>query len=365
MTDLYKTPRVKHRGFTLIELLVVIAIIAILIALLLPAVQQAREAARRTQCKNNLKQLGLALHNYESTHSVIPANYRQNSAGTSGNFSVQAQLLPYIEQASLQDLIDFNSPLNVGCCPGNVLPPNDVVAATKVPVFQCPSDPGPEYFQVTAGNRGAPFPGRVETYAANNYHANFGTAVGLLYDTRAQTDGLFWIDSKVKFAHVTDGLSNTVVFAESLRGDADQTVTPPTNDRERRTRMMNLRCAFNDRSFPPNPRGFGSFAPTDLQTLEAYATGSGLHRGWSGQRGAGWINGREYWTGYSHFHTPNSNVPDIGSCGWGIFAARSQHVGSVNVCLCDGSVRSVSDSIDIGIWRALGTRSGGEVIGEF
>jgi len=364
MTDSHTHRPPRHRGFTLIELLVVIAIIAILISLLLPAVQQAREAARRTQCKNNLKQMALAMHNYESTYGIIPSNYHHGPTGVSGNYSVQAKLLPFTDQASLHNLINFDAILTDGCCPGNLLPPNDVIAATPLALFKCPSDPGPEFYEVTAGTR-APFPGRVERYAANNYHVNTGTGVGTLYDTRAPTDGIVWIDAKVRFASITDGLSNTLAFTESLRGDAEQSPAAPTTLRERRTRMMNLTCAFNTPGLNPNPPGMGSFAPTDPETFESHAQGTGLLRGWSGQRGAGWINGREYWTGYTHFHPPNSSVPDLQSCGWGLFAARSEHTGGVNGALCDGSVRFIGDNIDLGVWRALGTRNGGEVTGDF
>lgn len=360
------THRCAHRArgaFTLIELLVVIAIIAILVAILLPAVQQAREAARRSQCKNNLKQIGLAMHNYESTYGMLPANYHTGS-GISGNYSAQSKLLPFTEQGSLQDILDFDVALMEGCCPGNLLPPNDVVAATPLSLFRCPSDAGPEMYEVTAGVR-SPFPGRIERFAGNNYHMNNGTGIGTFYDTRVPTDGLLWIDAKVKFRDIVDGQSNTVAFAESLRGDLRQDPPAPTNDREQQTRMMDLTCAFLDRGLPPNPPGVGTFAPTDPETLEAAAQSTGLLRGWTGQRGAGWINGREYWTGYNHFHAPNSTVPDLQTCGWGLFAARSQHPGGVNTVLCDGAVKTISESIDLDTWRGLGTRAGNELLGAF
>ena len=363
MAGFPNTPRRKHRGFTLIELLVVIAIIAILIALLLPAVQQAREAARRTQCKNNLKQIGLALHNYESTHSVLPSVYSYGAA-TTGNYSVQAQLLPYMEQSSLHNLIDFSEKMQIGCCPGDLSPSVIVPAKTVLPVFRCPSDPGPDVFEVVTGNRGGAT-GRTDLYAGTNYHMNQGTGLGTNYDGRAQTDGLVWTNSKVKFAHITDGMSNTAAFAESVMGLPQQTVSAPTNRKDRRRSYINVACVWYSSAVPPSPAGLanGFQPPHDPAQFEAAAVA--ISRGWAGQRGAGWIHGREYWTNYHHYHTPNSEVPDMGTCGNGIFGARSEHTGGVNVVMCDGSVRFVGDSIDLNTWRALGTRSGGEVIGEF
>src|SRR5690606_13279517 len=128
------TGRRQRHGFTLVELLVVIAIIGILVGLLLPAVQAAREAARRMSCSNNLKQVCLSLHNYESSHRRLPANYTTGS-GISGNFSVFAQLAPYFEQGNLSSLIDFSKPLSVGCCPGVMVAPHDMAAATDIAVL--------------------------------------------------------------------------------------------------------------------------------------------------------------------------------------------------------------------------------------
>lgn len=352
--------RRRSSGFTLVELLVVIAIIGVLIALLLPAVQMAREAARRTSCLNNLRQLGLAVHNYESVFQILPTNYRGPNP-TSGNFSVHAQLLPYIEQANLENLIDYRIPLISGrCCPSPLNAPFVGPAQTKVELFLCPSDGGETLHIV---NNGA---GGQDLYRATNYHVNCGSGTGTNYDSRAMTDGVVWIDSMIGFGSIRDGLSNTAVFAESLIGNNQN--TEPTRDWDRRRQYMNLACTFLSRSWPPSPPGIGSgtaFQPFNEQTFEADCKASGLFRGWSGQRGFGWINGREYWTGYHHFHRPNSSVPDMGSCGWGIFGARSGHPQAVNVAFCDGSTRPIADSIDVYVWRALGTRQGGEVTGNF
>lgn len=346
-------------AFTLVELLVVIAIIGILVGLLLPAVQTAREAARRMSCTNNLKQIALAMHNYESALRKIPANYT-NGSGISGNFSVFAQMAPFYEQENLANLVDFGKPLMVGCCPGIMQPPHDIAAATNLSVLQCPSESEQmEFTVVTLSGRGP-----TQVFAGTNYHMNLGTGVGTMYDTRVPTDGILWINAGIGFNSITDGLSNTAAFSESLIGQQAQNATEPLTDALRRRTMVNLRCAFNDPRMRPQSPGFGGFiVPTDPESLESIAKASGLHRGWSGQRGGGWINGREYYTGYNHYHTPNSAIPDVTSCGWGVFAARSNHPGGVNLALCDGSVRFVGETIDLEIWRAVGSRNDGKSLG--
>ncbi|MGB7328087.1 MAG: DUF1559 domain-containing protein [Rubripirellula sp.] len=352
------TPR---SAFTLIELLVVIAIIGILVGLLLPAVQAAREAARRMSCGNNMKQIVLAMHNYESAHKRLPANYTTGSS-IAGNFSVFAQLAPYYEQANVIDLIDFGKPLAVGCCPGTLVTPHDVAAATPLALLSCPSEASERFFSVTTLSGRGP----TERYAGTNYVMNSGTGVGTQYDTRVPTDGIHWIDAAVGFNAITDGLSNTAAFSESLLGVLEQAPTEPTNDFLRRRTMMNVRCAFIDRSRRPSTPGMAGYSlPDDPSQLEAYTRASSLFRGWSGQRGAGWINGREYWTGYTHYHPPQSGIPDMQTCGWGVFGARSNHPGGVHLALCDGSVRFVSESIDLRTWRAVGARNDGQVLEEW
>lgn len=353
----------RRTAFTLIELLVVIAIIAVLIALLLPAVQQAREAARRTQCKNNLKQIGLALHNYESTHSTLPSFYSYGAAN-SGSYSVQAQLLPYMDQASMHNLIDFSLKPQVGCCPGDVPASLVSIVQTRLPVFLCPSDPGPATFSVTSGTTGGAT-GATFTYAGTNYHINQGTALGTKYDGRAPTDGLVWTNSNIRFASITDGLSNTAAFSESIFGFPSQVVSAPTSNNDRRRSYINVSCVWASSTVPPVTAGLANgYQPPANPALFEAATVS-ISRGWAGQRGAGWLHGREYWTAYHHYHNPNSNVPDMGTCGNGIFAARSHHVGGVHTLMCDGSARFISENIDLNTWRSIGSRASGEIAGDF
>jgi len=189
-----------RRGFTLIELLVVIAIIAVLIALLLPAVQQAREAARRMQCRNNLKQLGLALHNYESTHRVFPPG----TLGFPYVWSAQAQLLPFVEQANLKDVFDFNlPPLTFGGM-HPLAAANEQAAKSRLPLLTCPSDS--EAVPGSGFNGGISYPACGGSGTVNDGSIN-------------NADGVIFARSSIRFRDLVDGTSNTVVFGEQLLGD--------------------------------------------------------------------------------------------------------------------------------------------------
>jgi len=191
-----------RRAFTLIELLVVIAIIAILIALLLPAVQQAREAARRTQCKNNLKQLGLALHNYEGTHNVFP---NQASSSMYG-YSALAQILPFIDQGTLHKKMDFSQPLQLGRPWRPRVNPYAVdIVRQPLAALLCPSESGIPIYTDRNGT----------DWAGSNYLVNGGSGLRTDYCSR-KNDGLFWRGSKTRFRDIKDGTSNTVFMAEVL-----------------------------------------------------------------------------------------------------------------------------------------------------
>ena len=326
-------PRPGRTGFTLIELLVVIAIMAVLIALLLPAVQQAREAARRTQCKNNLKQVGLALHNYLDTYDRFPplGFYSTNATGT--GWSAHARILPFLEQANLQSLIDWNVSYNVQ--------PN--VTKTRVGIYLCPSD---------VNDRARP------DGAITHYPISYGFVAGtwLVYDpnTRRGGEGAFTPQASRRAGELTDGLSNTVGVSEV------KAFTPYLRD-------------------GGNPNGPNRPAPADPAAVAGYG---GSFKADSGH--TEWVDGRVHQTGVTTTFGPNTVVPytsggvdydvDFNSSREGVsptnvtYAAvtsRSYHTGIVNSLLMDGSVRGVSSSIDLVTWRLLGERADGRVVGEF
>ncbi|PQO38666.1 DUF1559 domain-containing protein [Blastopirellula marina] len=340
------------RGFTLVELLVVIAIIGVLIALLLPAVQQAREAARRMQCSNNLKQLALAMHTYESSYRSLPSggNGGGSTMASSNAFSVHARLLPFVEQSSLQDLIDFRQPVLAGSPPGFSNP----AAKELVSMFLCPSDSAPERAEVKFGTMsfGTDLPG-------TNYMANTGTGISAAgkayYDPAFPTDGVFFFDSSTRFADLTDGTSNTVVLAESLRGPGqDLTSTPLTNLPKPYRLAANLSAGRS--RLGTSPGGVDPmFAEADIQGATE----------WRGDRGFPWIWGQASATLFNSYLTPNSNLPDAYAHSRGWFAARSLHPGGVNAAMADGSVKFVAETIEVTTWRGLSTRGGGEVVGEY
>ncbi|MFN0051295.1 MAG: DUF1559 domain-containing protein [Planctomycetales bacterium] len=316
----------RHLGFTLIELLVVIAIIGVLVALLLPAVQQAREAARRSQCSNNLKQIGLAIQNYADAHRILPLCLN----ATPKALSVHVYLLPYLDQSPLYGQVDFgaawNSPSNVNPC------------ATKVPTFVCPSDSGVS--QVPAG------------WAGTSYRANQGSAI--LYG-QPSTDpananygmpapnGVFVSGKSILFAEIQDGLSNTGMFSEHPIGDFNNGVSSPTD-------------TFRPGTYPATPDEAVAFCKaTDVTNLALQGVSN---------VGAPWLQGYHSTTQYFHVAPPNTR-----SCmfppGRISTTASSYHVGGVYLGMCDGSVRFVSDSVDLKSWRGVGTRFGSEVLGEY
>lgn len=309
-----------RRAFTLIELLVVIAIIAVLIALLLPAVQQAREAARRTQCKNNLKQLGLGLHNYHGSFNCFPFGQLNSAKG----YSAISQMLPYFDQAPLYNLINFSLAYND--------PANNAALVAVLPALRCPSD----------GNNNLSGQG-----GPTNYMANKGSGVIWQDATGPNTGmppqtGVMFYNSSIRIGDITDGTSNTAAFSERMLADGNNSIVSPIAD-----------VFFS----PASPA-----TPDDAIAMCAAVDINDLSNQFPLFMGAPWIHGQHT---YLHINGPNSR-----SCGFftvlrANMPPSSRHVGGVHVQLCDGSVRFVSENIDRVVWRAIGTRAGGEVVGDF
>jgi prepilin-type N-terminal cleavage/methylation domain-containing protein/prepilin-type processing-associated H-X9-DG protein len=325
----------KHQraAFTLIELLVVIAIIAVLIALLLPAVQVAREAARRAQCVNNLKQLGLAMHNYHDVNNALPLG-RTLQSGLYRPFSQQARILGYMEQSNV-----FNS-LNFSLSSYDAA--NATGAATTVNSFVCPSDVA---VQIPTGQVLTGF-----GWAGVNYRANEGTGVAMWYgadDTSGVNvslpppNGLFFSSTLIRLADVSDGTSNTAALSEHVLGDFSNAIATEISD------------TFQPGTYPAN-------ADEAVLQCRASLISSLSNQGYSNV-GAPWVYGYHSTTSYWHSGPPNSR-----SCMFPpsriMTVANSRHPGGVNLCLADGSVRFIKTSVNLQSWRALGTRNGGEVL---
>ncbi len=320
----------RGRAFTLVELLVVIAVIGVLIALLLPAVQKVREAAARTSCVNNLKQLGVALHNFENVHTRFPSGSPLVFASQSGYLSPQVQLLPYIEMANSYKLFDLTK--------GPFDAPNLEAAAAKPPFFLCPSDP---------------IKGMESPMGWTSYHANCGSWV-----YSAGWDGVFGPDyatsggPKVKalrISELTDGAANTAAFSEVLNGYGDSFQAPA--DR--------LRDCFEFGS-PPSKDPLvarAAFMAKDWTNAEIPWNGDWRWRGYPWSEGTVWRG----W--YNHLLPPNSVCWRPNDWWKLVTPATSLHSGGVNVLWCDGSVRFVATGVNPDVWMAAGTRAGSEALG--
>jgi prepilin-type N-terminal cleavage/methylation domain-containing protein/prepilin-type processing-associated H-X9-DG protein len=364
------TPGLRRaRGFTLIELLVVIAIVSVLMSLLLPAVQQAREGARRTQCKNNLRQMGLALANYESAFTVLPLANAQNYIANAQGFSAQARLLPYMEQTNLQKMLDFTKPAFTG--PFNALVPNPLFVeafATQIPMFLCPSDPAsPVNAQTGTGY----------LFAGINYMISYGSGTGVNYDLRWKTDGVIFENSRVRMSDIIDGASNTVAMSETVRSTgADITLpagkTPLWPYQYTLNGSTGVSAALQPTQGLARTGGAwvagpnGLIANPDLSTVWPTMTswrgaGSTALRG----RGVSWAVAGACSTLTNGYTTPNSPIPDLVVHFTGFFGPRSVHTGGASVLMADGSVHFLSNSIDTATHRGLHSCNGHEVVGEY
>ena len=333
-----------RRAFTLIELLVVIAIIAILIGLLLPAVQKVRGAAARMKCQNNLKQLGLAMHSYMDSNDGLPPNgnyvYNGTALTATNAWSASARILPYIEQEALFRGIDFSTSYNVQ--PG--------ISSKRVATFMCPSEINDKGYgtDATYGNK----------YWPINYVNNVGTWAVLTSKASGMKtgDGAFGPNRGYRPADFTDGMSNTLGMSEVKASTNRVDGTPNTT------------------TYPTPPAPPASVAEILGYPLGTFNPASFTH--------VEWVDGKVHETGFTTAFAPNTKVnyssggtaydvdivlarePNLGDT-YAAVTARSFHTGGVNALLMDGSVRTFNDSIAVTTWRALGTRSGGEVVSDY
>jgi prepilin-type processing-associated H-X9-DG protein len=334
----------------LIELLVVIAIIAVLIALLLPAVQAAREAARRAQCVNNLKQIGVALHNYITAFDVLPPGRFNTYISGQGNcWGAYSQLLPQLDQVAV-----FNS-LNFNLAPDSTTTSvsNSTGFQTFINSLLCPTDSVPQLITVSGSQ-----------FATHNYNLNTGSGYSVVQNPVTPLVGVpngpFYENSKVGPAAFVDGMSNTAAVTETVRSTSSSTyATDPLG--------VFLVTGDNATTGPPisSDADYASLCLSlPSSTTQFQAT-----------RGVRWHYGAPGHTMYNHLRAPNDNKPD---CRGGLphstrtpalwswlslnIAARSKHAGGVNSLLADGHVQFIKNSINVLVWQGLGSRNGGEVI---
>ncbi|MFH1922488.1 MAG: DUF1559 domain-containing protein [Planctomycetota bacterium] len=328
----------RNLGFTLVELLVVITIIGILVGLLLPAVQMAREAGRRTRCTNNLKQIGIALTAYQGVYGVYPFGVGLGPAGPvdafvsplTRRFSLHSQLLPYVEQNNVYELLDFSvAPFfpdasgDPAIVTGNR--PNEEAAQVTVPIFLCPSD----------SNR------LNRPWGPNNYRSCNGSS----WSGRAG-NGMFGQATAIRPADVRDGLSNSAAFSERVLGDDDDGHVDLDSD------LFGLQAPWTEETL----------RDWCLELTEAEAATLVIH---DSNGGMTWLEGNMNWTRYNHLLPPGRQSCK-GFLTWNGVAmtANSHHPQGVHLLLGDGSVRFVAETVDVDVWHALGTIAGGETLSQ-
>jgi prepilin-type N-terminal cleavage/methylation domain-containing protein/prepilin-type processing-associated H-X9-DG protein len=332
----FAKPRRPLHGFTLVELLVVIAIIGVLTGLLLPAVQSARESARRTQCGNNLRQMSLAAANFVSTHDAFPLGRDQPGEDV---WSAQARLLPFLEETPAFKQINFSK------VPSD--PVHAQVCATVIKTFLCPSDMNRMNFQDAANDNQYP-------WAKNNYRGNAGSDTGewVAATNQEQNNGIFLTAMPVRLSSITDGASHTALFSEIVLGDADDGHIESPSDWFRVEKTNQTAQQVYSACLTVTPE-----------------TGSGVQ---FSRAGRNWVRGNFVTTRYNHIMPPNTlscvrcasgnvNANTINDNG-GATTASSRHPGGVNLSMADASVHFASDSVDINVWWAIGSRNGGETV---
>jgi prepilin-type N-terminal cleavage/methylation domain-containing protein/prepilin-type processing-associated H-X9-DG protein len=354
-------------GFTLIELLVVIAIIAILVALLLPAVQAAREAARRAQCITNLKQIGIALHNYHQAEGAFPAgmlrtsNSADGSVNTNGGFSAHARLLGYTEQAPLYNAANFGLPAYYDSPSGYGGYANITVTVARLSLFLCPSNEAPWWHM-----NGAPF--NQFRAPGNCYFASVGSCLEMSGEvTAAPPNGVFqYSGPAIGIRDVTDGTSNTIAFGEWKTGSGN----------------LNIFTLATDIIFPGPPQGTGrsngtfimpnptlvAAFPSWVAQCTAGLTNTSLRSTITPLLAEAWASGLFGNTQGTVLLPPNPRSPNCGTNtnfnlqAPGMLGLNSYHPGGANVVMCDGSVKFLKDSTNVNTVWALGSRNQGEVV---
>lgn len=326
--------RRSFSGMTLVEVLVVLAVLSLLLALALPATQQARESARRTQCQNNLRQLAVASHAHESARGHFPYTSLNYSATIDGVHRQYPAISPHrYLLASLDSAAYSNLVLDDGSWGWSDRPPNSRVAANRrlmrssLRIFLCPSDRCP--------------PG------GNNYRANMGPGVGIFRSTGdpGSAMGAFQNGKGMSLSEFRDGLSNTVLFSEKIIGDDNPFTYSALRDR--------FAVPFHLASAHDALQNCDTLAASNPEKHDSYSGLTWLFGGWNH-------------TWYNHVATPNTQIPDCNGDGQpvgggnGLYAARSFHPGGVNVTSADGAVRFIGDESDPHVWIALSTRASGD-----